>query len=158
VAYCQAARQNLTSGQYDQAIGQLQTAISRDPRCFEAYELLGWAYLQRGQNDQAVQALSTAVGLQPNYAPVRINLANAIERCGRPADAVAHLQHVLLQDPSNAQARQALAGVQSRMGHQAASYSQQSPGLAGGYPYSAPGAQGYARTSADAVPVYGYGR
>ncbi len=147
-AYCQAARQNLTSGAYDQAIGQLQAAIGRDPRFFEAYELLGWAYLQRGQTEPAVQALSTAVGLQPSYHPVRINLAHALERLGRPADATAHLQHVLLQDPANTQAQQALAAVRSRMGSQSPQYSQPTPGFGGGSPYSAPGSQGYSRPGA----------
>ena len=57
--HLQVGRQHLLNGQYNEAIAELSTAVSLDPKLSEAHNLLGVAYNQKGFAERAKESLNT---------------------------------------------------------------------------------------------------
>ncbi len=64
IAY-QSAQQFLSAGKYDEAIANLQNAVSIKPGYLEAWSQLGSAYSNRQSYDKGVEAYSKALELSP---------------------------------------------------------------------------------------------
>lgn len=93
----------------EDAIGQLKTALARDPKQVEGWMLLGQAYQRTGNTTGASEAYSKAAALSPDDADLQTEAAQA-RSLAHPdrrfdAAAVALLQHALQVNPNHQRAR-----------------------------------------------------
>lgn len=72
---------------FDQAIAELQKAISIDPEFTVAYNNLGVQYMRMGNSQKAAEAFRKSVNLDPANAMSLANLAVATARIGQMSDA-----------------------------------------------------------------------
>lgn len=66
----------------NEAIRYLNIAVQKDPQCWKAYEVLGYAYEKQGRMALALAACDHSLSLNPNNNPLvkfRDNLASQIE-------------------------------------------------------------------------------
>ncbi len=85
-AYYYLGRAYMDKGQADQAISQLEHAVSISRSDSDAWYLLGDAYLQQGDLDQAIRSLTQAVLFVPDYAEAYDKLVVAYDRKGAAAE------------------------------------------------------------------------
>src|SRR5947209_1554532 len=69
-----AGRAFLKDGQLNEAIGELSTAASMDPKLAEAHNLLAVAFDQKGLHDRARESFAKAVRAEPEDAQILNNL------------------------------------------------------------------------------------
>jgi TolB protein len=72
--YIRVGDQFFSSGRYEDAITQYQTAISLEPQNAEAYARLGQAYVQLGNCDQAIPEFQQALALDPDLESAQAGL------------------------------------------------------------------------------------
>lgn len=87
---------------WDEAVTELEQALSKDPALAEAYFYLGLARNNLNQPQAAAQAYESAVELEPNLSSAHWNLALTYIELERPADARSHLETYLKLNPDEA--------------------------------------------------------
>ena len=97
VEYAQAEKL-LQSGQYDQALPLLQSAVRHEPSLAAAQFGLGFAYLQLDRNADAEAAFRNVLQLQPDLAGAHYNLGLIYWRQNRLDQAISELQRAVASD------------------------------------------------------------
>ncbi|HEV2177324.1 MAG TPA: tetratricopeptide repeat protein [Terriglobia bacterium] len=90
-----------TTGKTNEAILELDRAITLDPRSDEAYRRLGGAYLNKGRKDEAIEAYHKAVQLNPYYWLNYNALGEAYLQTGDNEKALAMFSKVTELEPDN---------------------------------------------------------
>jgi len=85
----------LNSGNVNDAIALLSTAVSRDPKLHEAYNLLGVAYEAKGMRDRAFESLQKAVKYNENNADYLNNLGYLYFKNGEYDKAAKYLKRAV---------------------------------------------------------------
>jgi tetratricopeptide (TPR) repeat protein len=95
VAHCNFGHYLLEHKRANDAIDQLQKAVSIKPDFAEAEYDLGNALNARGQPDMAIAHFEKAVAIKPDFADAYGNLGMALALCGRPELAIGPLERSL---------------------------------------------------------------
>jgi Tfp pilus assembly protein PilF len=99
--HLQAGRTYLLNGQLNEAIGELSTAASLDPKLTEAHNLLGVAYDRKGFADRAKESYERAVKSEPNDADTLNNLGFSLYQNGNYRAAVDRLKRAAKLAPND---------------------------------------------------------
>lgn len=99
--HLQAGRQHLMNGNYNEAIAELSTAVSLDPKLSEGHNLLGVAYNQKGFADRAKESFERAVKHDPKDAETLNNLGFALYQNGNYRAAVDRLKRAAKLAPTD---------------------------------------------------------
>ena len=91
----------LLNGQLNEAITELSTAASLDPRLTEAHNLLGVAYDKKGLADRARDSYERAVKVEPEDAQTLNNLGFSLYQNGNYRAAVDRLKRAVKLAPSD---------------------------------------------------------
>jgi tetratricopeptide (TPR) repeat protein len=102
-----------------EAIGDLQRAISIDPRDARARNDLGLTYLAQGRRDEAAAQFHAAHTADPKNAESLVNLAAIDIESGRTAEARGWVTRALQLDPQSAEAHYNLAIIEEAAGNAA---------------------------------------
>ena len=83
------------------ATERYERALTLDPCCFDALQLLGVLRFRDGDGEAGITLLARALNLQPDHAPTLNNLGNALRAAGRLEEAIAAYVRALqtLSDP-----------------------------------------------------------
>jgi Tfp pilus assembly protein PilF len=95
-----AGREFLMSGAYNEAITQLSTAVSLDPKLTEAHNLLGVAFDKKGFGDRARDSFERAVKLEEDAETLN-NLGFALYQNGNYRAAVDRLKRAAKLAPTD---------------------------------------------------------
>ncbi|MGI9066877.1 MAG: tetratricopeptide repeat protein [Pyrinomonadaceae bacterium] len=96
-----SGRSYLVSGRINEAISELSTAASRDPRLSEAHNLLGVAYDKKGLADRAKDSYERAVKQEPEDAQTLNNLGFSLYQNGNYRAAVDRLKRAARLAPTD---------------------------------------------------------
>ncbi|HEY6806186.1 MAG TPA: tetratricopeptide repeat protein [Pyrinomonadaceae bacterium] len=96
-----AGRQYLLDGQLNEAIAELSTAASLDPKLTEAHNLLGVAYDKKGFGDRAKEAYERAVKTNDDDPETLNNLGFSLYQNGNYRAAVDRLKRAVKLAPSD---------------------------------------------------------
>jgi len=96
-----AGREYLLSGRLNEAVTELSTAASLDPKLIEAQKLLGVAYDQKGFGDRAKEAYERAVKAQPEDPETLNNLGFSLYQNGNYRAAVDRLKRAAKLAPTD---------------------------------------------------------
>lgn len=77
--------------------------LAKDPNCWIAHNLLGYALFQKGQADEAIFQFRRAVEIAPDLAQTHDNLGNALSQKGRVDEAITEYRKALEINPNLAQ-------------------------------------------------------
>ena len=77
----------LDTGNFDEAIRQLNAVVQRDPSHALAYALLAQAFRMKDLYQPSIDAARRAIGLTPNHAEARFFLADSLRLSGRYEEA-----------------------------------------------------------------------
>ena len=94
-------RSYLLNGQFNEAITELSTAASLDPRLTEAHNLLGVAYDKKGLADRAKDSYERAVKVEPEDAQALNNLGFSLYQSGNYRAAVDRLKRAVKIAPTD---------------------------------------------------------
>jgi Tfp pilus assembly protein PilF len=94
-------RSYLLSGQLNEAISELSTAVSLDPKLSEAHNLLGVAYDKKGLVDRAKDSYERAVKVEPEDAQTLNNLGFSLYQSGNYRAAVDRLKRAVKLAPTD---------------------------------------------------------
>ncbi|HEV7473847.1 MAG TPA: tetratricopeptide repeat protein [Pyrinomonadaceae bacterium] len=94
-------RSYLLNGQLNEAIAELSTAASLDPKLNEAHNLLGVAYDQKGLADRAKDSYEKAVKVEPDDAQTLNNLGFSLYQNGNYRAAVDRLKRAVKLAPTD---------------------------------------------------------
>ena len=94
-------RSYLLNGQLNEAITELSTAASLDPRLTEAHNLLGVAYDKKGLADRAKDSYERAVKVEPQDAQALNNLGFSLYQNGNYRAAVDRLKRAVKLAPTD---------------------------------------------------------
>lgn len=94
-----AGRAFLNNGHINEAISELSTATSLDPKLGEAHNLLGVAFAQKGMSDRAKDSYERAVKAEPEDAQVLNNLGFTLYQNGNYRAAVDRLKRAVKLAP-----------------------------------------------------------
>ena len=94
-------RSYLLNGQFNEAITELSTAASLDPRLTEAHNLLGVAYDKKGFSDRAKDSYERAVKVEPEDAQALNNLGFSLYQNGNYRAAVDRLKRAVKLAPTD---------------------------------------------------------
>lgn len=109
-------RQLLSSGRLNEAIAELTTATSLDPRLAEAFNLLGIAYDQKGMHERAKDAYEKSLKGEPQDAQTLNNLGYSLYQNGNYRAAVDKLKKAARLSPTDERILNNLALAQCRLG------------------------------------------
>lgn len=96
-----AGRTFLNAGQLNEAIGELSTAASLDPRLAEAHSLLAIAFDQKGLHDRAKESYEKAIKAEPEDAQALNNLGFSLYQNGNYRAAVDRLKRAVKLAPKD---------------------------------------------------------
>jgi len=96
-----AGREYLLSGRLSEAVTELSTAVSLDPKLTEAHKLLGVAYDQKGYTDRAQDAYERAVKVEPQDPDTLNNLGFSLYQSGNYRAAVDRLKRAAKLAPTD---------------------------------------------------------
>ncbi len=96
-----AGREYLLSGRTNEAISELSTAASLDPKLTEAHNLLGVAYDQKGMGERAKESYERAVKVQPEDPETLNNLGFSLYQNGNYRAAVDRLKRAVKLAPTD---------------------------------------------------------
>jgi Tfp pilus assembly protein PilF len=96
-----AGRSYLLSGRINEAISELSTAASIDPRLSEAHNLLGVAYDKKGLVDRSKDSYERAVKVEPEDAQSLNNLGFSLYQNGNYRAAVDRLKRAVKLAPTD---------------------------------------------------------
>jgi Tfp pilus assembly protein PilF len=94
-------RSYLLNGQLNEAISELSTAASLDPKLTEAHNLLGVAYDKKGLTDRAKDSYERAVKVEPEDAQTLNNLGFSLYQNGNYRAAVDRLKRAVKLAPTD---------------------------------------------------------
>jgi Tfp pilus assembly protein PilF len=94
-------RTYLLSGQINEAISELSTAASLDPKLSEAHNLLGVAFDKKGFADRAKDSYERAVKVEPGDAQTLNNLGFSLYQNGNYRAAVDRLKRAVKLAPTD---------------------------------------------------------
>ncbi len=94
-------RSYLMNGQLNEAITELSTAVSLDPKLTEAHNLLGVAYDKKGFGDRAKDSYERAVKVEPEDAQTLNNLGFSLYQSGNYRAAVDRLKRAVKLAPND---------------------------------------------------------
>ncbi len=94
-------RSYLLNGQLNEAITELSTAASLDPKLTEAHNLLGVAYDKKGLGDRAKDSYERAVKVEPEDAQTLNNLGFSLYQNGNYRAAVDRLKRAVKLAPND---------------------------------------------------------
>ncbi len=94
-------RTYLQNGQYNEAIGELTTAVSLDPKLGAAHSLLGIAYDKKGLGDRAKESYEKAVKVEPEDPQTLNNLGFSLYQNGNYRAAVDRLKRAAKLAPTD---------------------------------------------------------
>ena len=94
-------RSYLLNGQFNEAITELSTATSLDPKLTEAHNLLGVAYDKKGLADRAKESYERAVKVEPEDAQALNNLGFSLYQNGNYRAAVDRLKRAAKLAPTD---------------------------------------------------------
>ncbi len=98
--HLEAGREYLLEGNYNDAISELSTAASLDPKLTEAHNLLGVAYDKKGFNDRARESFERAVKMDED-ADTHNNLGFSLYQNGNYRAAVDRLKRAAKLAPQD---------------------------------------------------------
>jgi Tfp pilus assembly protein PilF len=98
--HLEAGREYLLEGNYNEAISELSTAASLDPKLTEAHNLLGVAYDKKGFNDRARESFERAVKMDED-ADTLNNLGFSLYQNGNYRAAVDRLKRAAKLAPQD---------------------------------------------------------
>ncbi|HKP47645.1 MAG TPA: tetratricopeptide repeat protein [Pyrinomonadaceae bacterium] len=96
-----SGRSYLLDGRINEAIAELSTAASLDPKLTEAHNLLGVAYDKKGLADRARDSYERAVKVEPEDAETLNNLGFSLYQNGNYRAAVDRLKRAAKLEPTN---------------------------------------------------------
>ncbi len=96
-----SGRQYLLDGRINEAIAELSTAASLDPKLGEAHNLLGVAYDKKGMGDRAKDSYEKAVKVEPEDAQTLNNLGFSLYQNGNYRAAVDRLKRAVKLAPTD---------------------------------------------------------
>jgi len=94
-------RAYLLNGQLNEAISELSTAASLDPKLAEAHNLLGVAYDKKGLSDRSKESYERAVKVEPEDAQTLNNLGFSLYQSGNYRAAVDRLKRAAKIAPTD---------------------------------------------------------
>ena len=94
-------REYLLTGRLNEAISELSTAASLDPKLTEAHNLLGVAYDKKGLADHAKDSYERAVKVEPEDAQTLNNLGFSLYQSGNYRAAVDRLKRAVKLAPTD---------------------------------------------------------
>jgi tetratricopeptide (TPR) repeat protein len=97
----QQAEELRRQGLFDQAKSKVQEELQRKPASVEAYNMLGFIYIDEKDSSNAVEAFQHALKLAPGSAKTRNNLGNVYLSEHKPDLAEDEFRTVLRTDPGN---------------------------------------------------------
>ena len=97
----QQAEELRRQGLFDQARGKVQEELQRNPASVEAYNMLGFIYIDEKDSSNAVEAFQHALKVAPGSAKTRNNLGNVYMSEQKPGLAENEFRTVLRTDPGN---------------------------------------------------------
>ena len=98
--HLEAGREYLMEGRYSEAVSELSTAVSLDPKLTEAHNLLGVAYDKKGFGDRAKDSFERAVKLEED-ADTLNNLGFSLYQNGNYRAAVDRLKRAAKLAPND---------------------------------------------------------
>lgn len=98
--HLEAGREFLLNGAYNEAISELSTAVSLDPKLTEAHNLLGVAFDKKGFGDRAKESFERAVKLEEDAETLN-NLGFALYQSGNYRAAVDRLKRAAKLAPTD---------------------------------------------------------
>jgi Tfp pilus assembly protein PilF len=98
--HLEAGREFLLGGNFNEAISELSTAVSLDPKLTEAHNLLGVAYDKKGFNDRARESFERAVKMEED-ADTLNNLGFSLYQNGNYRAAVDRLKRAAKLAPQD---------------------------------------------------------
>ena len=111
-----AGRAFLNGGQLNEAIGELSTAVSLDPKLAEAHSLLAMAFDQKGLHDRAKESYEKAIKAEPEDAQALNNLGFSLYQNGHYRAAVDRLKRAVKLAPKDERILNNLALALCRLG------------------------------------------
>ncbi|HEV2884771.1 MAG TPA: tetratricopeptide repeat protein [Pyrinomonadaceae bacterium] len=114
--YLASGRASLVNGRLNDAITQLTTAISLDPKLNEAHSLLGVAYDRKGLGDRAKESYERAVKVEPEDAQALNNLGWSLYQNGNYRAAIDRLKRAAKLAPNDDRILNNLALALCRLG------------------------------------------
>ena len=106
----------LTHGEYERALGVLETLVERGTERPQRFNNLGLCYYKLGRMTEAEEKLRRALELAPEYTRALYNLGLVFLARGRPSQAEEAFLQVLGWDESYTKARFKLGEVYARLG------------------------------------------
>jgi tetratricopeptide (TPR) repeat protein len=100
-ANLQQAEELRRQGLFDQAKGKVQEELEHNPASLEAYNMLGFIYIDEKDYGKAAEALQHALKIAPGSAKTRNNLGNVYLSEQKPDLAEREFRSVLRADPGN---------------------------------------------------------
>jgi Tfp pilus assembly protein PilF len=98
--HLEAGREFLMNGAYSEAVSELSTAVSLDPKLTEAHNLLGVAYDKKGFGERAKDSFERAVKLEEDAETLN-NLGFALYQNGNYRAAVDRLKRAAKMAPTD---------------------------------------------------------
>jgi Tfp pilus assembly protein PilF len=111
-----AGRELLLAGRLNQAIAELSTATSLDPKLSEAHNLLGVAFDQKGLSERARESYERAVKAEPEDAQTLNNLGFSLYQSGNYRAAIDKLKRAAKLAPTDERILNNLGLALCRMG------------------------------------------
>ncbi len=99
--YLVSGRSYLLGGRINEAISELSTAVSLDPKLTEAHNLLGVAYDKKGLGDLAKNSYERAVKMEPEDPQTLNNLGFSLYQNGNYRAAVDRLKRAVKLAPTD---------------------------------------------------------
>ncbi len=118
-AYLSLAEALLTTGEEDEALDALKSAVQLAPREAEAWYLKGLIEARRTMWAAARQDFAQAVEARPSFVSARVELGDMLRRTGRFEDAASELTLALTKKSKDALARYDLGLVELQQGKMA---------------------------------------
>jgi len=110
------ARQDLSLGDYRNAIAQTTRALSVDPLNVPAHAIRASAYMHGKNYDQALKDVAAGLQIDPNSQALMDAKAEAFNRLGRYAEAKAAAMLAIQNNPKDAKAYYELANALAGLG------------------------------------------
>ncbi len=88
-------------GRYEEAVGELEQALSFAPDFPDLHNLLGLALGMTGERDRAAACFQRALQLNPQYVEARLNLAIVYNEMGRYDEALREFRSDQPRDPDH---------------------------------------------------------
>jgi Tfp pilus assembly protein PilF len=114
--HLESGREFLQDGRLNEAISELSTAASLDPRLAEAHNLLGVAYTQKGLQERAKESYERAVKVEPQDAQTLNNLGFSLYQNGNYRAAIDRLKRASKLAPRDERILNNLALALCRVG------------------------------------------